>query len=152
MRAVGSFEEVFSRRLRQELDALDVHTPLPPRSIGRPSPARFWIARPLAVALITAIALAGLATAVTASPNPARWVQPGAWQRAFGAGPAASSPTPRTESSESPEPSRSAEPSESPEPKETETPTGPRSEPTERPDSPEASQSPEPRESEAPGG
>jgi outer membrane biosynthesis protein TonB len=149
MRALEPFEGAFSRRLRQELDALDIRTP-PRRQAGaRARPRYFWIARPLAVAVIVTIALAGLATAVTASPDPSRWIQPAAWQRAFGIAPTSPSPTPRTEPSESPEPSSSAEPGESPEPQ---APSSPRAEPSEHPESPESSQSPEPRESEAPGG
>ncbi len=146
MQVVGQFEEHFSRRLRQELDALEVRTP-PRRIPGATSRhGRFWIARPLAVAAIAAMAFAGLATAVTASPNPAHWVEPGAWERAFGVAPASPTPTPHAEPSESPERSSSAEPSESPE-----SPT-PKAEPSEHPESPESGQSPEPRESEGPGG
>jgi outer membrane biosynthesis protein TonB len=152
MHALGHFEEVFSRRLRRELDELDVRTPLRPRATGPRWLKTFWVARPLAVAAIATIALAGLATAVTASPDPAQWVQPGAWQRALGVAPASPSPTPKTEPSESPEPSGTAEPSESPEPRATEIPTNPKAEPSESPEAPESSQSPEPRESEAPGG
>lgn len=146
MQVVGQFEEQFSRRLRQELDALEVRTPPRRTRSAISGPGRFWIARPLAVAAIAAIALAGLATAVTASPNPARWVEPGAWERAFGVAPASPTPTPHAEPSESPEQSSSAEPSESPE-----SPT-PKAEPSEHPESPESGQSPEPRESEGPGG
>ena len=152
MQAVGPFEEVFSRRLRQELDALDVRTPIRRRPIGGGWLRTFWIARPLAIAAIATIALAGLATAVTASPDPAQWVQPGAWQRALGVAPASPRPTPHAEPSESPEPSSSHEPSESPAPQATEIPAGPDAEPSEKPQSPQASQSPEPGESEAPGG
>jgi len=148
MRAVGQFEETFSRRLRQELDALEVRTPARPQPTGTPRLRYFWIARPLAVAVIATIALAGLATAVTASPDPGQWVQPERWQRAFGIAPVSPSPTPRTKPSESPEPSDSAEPSDSPEPKSQ---SSPQAEPSERPESPESSQSPEPRDSEAPG-
>lgn len=152
MQIVGHFEEVFGRRLREELDALDVRTPMRPRTGGTRWMRTLWIARPLAGALIATIALAGLATAVTASPDPARWIQPGAWQRGLGVAPWSPSPTPHSEPSESPEPSSSAEPSESSEPRATEVPASPRSEPTERPESPEPSQSAEPRETEAPGG
>ncbi len=151
MRSVGQFEDTFGRRLRQELDALEVRTPVmrARTTAAAPRLRYFWIARPLAVAVIVTIALAGLASAVTASPDPARWIQPGAWQRAFGVAPASPTPTPRAEPTESPEPSSSAEPSESPEPRES---ASPKAEPSEHPESPESSQSPEPRESEAPGG
>ena len=152
MQALGPFEEVFSRRLRQELDALDVRTPMRRRPIGRGWLRTFWIARPLAVAAIATIALAGLATAVTASPDPAQWVQPGAWERALGVAPASPSPTPHSQPSETPEPSSSQEPSDSPKPGVTENPDSPAAEPSEHPETPQSSQSPESAESEAPGG
>jgi hypothetical protein len=152
MRVVGDFDEVFGRRLRRELDALEIRTPARLRPTPAPRLRYFWIARPLAVAVIATIALAGLATAVTASPDPARWIQPDAWQRAFGVAPASPSPTPHAEPSESPEPSSSAEPSESPEATESAEPSSPKAEPSDHPESPESSRSPEPGESEAPGG
>ena len=152
MQALDRFEELFSRRLRQELDALDVRTPMRPRTTGGRWVRTFWIARPLAVAVIATIALAGLATAVTASPDPAQWIQPAAWQRGLGVVPASPTPTPHSKPSESPAPSSSREPAESPEPGATEAPATPAGEPSEHPDSSPTSQSPEPRESEGPGG
>jgi len=120
------FENELGRRLRAELDALDVRTP--PMTVARPRTGYLRAARPLAIALIAALALAALATSVTRSPDPGRWIQPGVWMRAIGVAPPSPQPSPSArEESPSPEPSPSAEPSERPEP------PSPEPEPSERP-------------------
>ncbi|HZQ49728.1 MAG TPA: hypothetical protein VFB69_05425 [Candidatus Dormibacteraeota bacterium] len=130
------FENEVGRRLRAELDALDVRTP--PMAAVRPRTGYLRAARPLAIALIAAIALAALATSVTRSPDPIRWIQPGVWMRAIGVAPPQPSPSTR-EDSPSPEPSPSAQPSERPEPQ------SPEPEPSDRPGpSTEPRESPEP--------
>ena len=140
------FEEEFGRRLRRELDGVEVPAPRP--LPARPAGPRFtWIARPLAIGLAATLALAALAASVTHSPDPGRWVQPGVWMRAIGGAPDSPATTPATEPSPSAEPSQSAEPSErpqtqSPEPEPSDRP-GPSAEPRESPDPGGAHESPD---------
>jgi hypothetical protein len=141
MQALGDFDEAFSRRLGAELDAIDVWTPARGWPRRRRTFGALRIARPVAVALVAALAPVSIATAVTGSPDPARWVQPAVWARALGV--AKPSPQPSSGSDSSP----AARPSESPEPHETSNPTGPEPEPSERP----GTTSPEPGEPNDPG-
>jgi len=144
MQTVDRFELGVARRLRAELDALEVRLPAPAygRRGSRRLPA-FGLLRPLAVAAAAVIALAALATAVTRSPDPALWVQPSVWMHAFGVGP--SSPTPTAQPDD-------AMPG-SPEAKPTTEPTNHEAEPSETPGtSSREHESPEPRESESPSG
>lgn len=144
MQVVDRFEVGVSRRLRAELDALEVRLPAPTyRERGSRSLPAFGLLRPLAIAAAAAIALAALATAVTRSPDPARWIQPGVWMHALGVGPAA--PTPATSQPDE------AAPSESPEAQPKAEPTGPEREPSETPGGSSGEhESPEPRESGSP--
>jgi len=142
MHALGGFEETFTRRLRAELDAVDVRVPVRTTPGRRLAAGRFWIARPLAVALIAAIALGVLAASVTRSPDPGRWIQPGVWMRALGVAPPPSPEATQT-AAPSPSPSDKLEPTQSPEPESTARPGSPESEPSERPSSPGARESPD---------
>lgn len=131
------FEEELGRRLRLELDAVEVPAPRPLARPGQVSRA-LWIARPLAAGLAATLALAALAASVTHSPDPSRWVQPGVWMKAIGVAPPSPAATPADEASPSAEPSATAEPSErpaaeSPEPEASERP-GPSAEPRESPE------------------
>ena len=145
MQAVDRFELGLVRRLRAELDALDVRLPAPAygRRGSRRRPA-FGLIRPLAIAAAAVIALAALATAVTRSPDPALWVQPSVWMHAFGVGPSSATPTtsqPDEAMPASPEAKPSTEPANA-EPEPSETPGT----------SPREHESPEPSESESPSG
>lgn len=144
MQAVDRFEVGMARRLRAELDALEVRLPAPAyRLRGSHSLPPLRVMRPLAFATAALVALAALATAVTRSPDPARWVQPSVWMQSFGIAPASPTPSsPRTDE---------AAPSESPEAQPAAEPTSPEREPSESPGtSSREHESPEPRESQPP--
>jgi hypothetical protein len=116
MELTRPFEDDLRRRLRAELDAVEIRTPVRDRRVPAPGYLRPW--RPLAVALIASLALGALAAAVTKSPDPARWVQPAVWARALGDAPPSTSGTPA-----SPAPPQAVEPEESPTPAVTEQPS-----------------------------
>jgi hypothetical protein len=109
MQTLRPFEADLARRLRNELDAVEVRAPARlPASRARVV-TRDWVRLPLAVALVAALALGALAAAVTRSADPALWVQPASWQRALGEAP----PTPAV--SPTPPPSTVVEQPETPE-------------------------------------
>ena len=142
MQAVDSFERNFARRLRAELDGIDVRTPA-----ARPAPRTrrgraFWrVARPLALAMAATVAFAALATAATGSPEPGQWLRPSEWTSRF------NPPlvTPSDEPAAAPSPSEAVEPSENP----AQSPAT-EHEPSESPSSGQHRESPEPAGSEGP--
>lgn len=137
MQAIGGFEEEFRQRLRAELDAVSVRLPPPRLSRRARVGGYYWVGRPLAIAVMAALALGVLATSVTGSPDP------GVWMRALGVAP----PSPEATPSPSTSPSPSPEQSQSPEPQESPHPESPEPEPSEH-----VNGSPEPRESGQPAG
>ncbi len=71
----GSFEQALIRRLRADLDALNVAVPAVPDYSGRPSLRHLWaVARPLALAVAAALLLGSVAALASGSPNPKVWV------------------------------------------------------------------------------
>lgn len=141
MQAIGGFEEELRRRLQAELDAVSIRLPPPRLPRRRPLGGYYLVARPLAVAVVAALALGVLAISVTGSPDPGQWFQPGVWMRALGVAP----PSPQATPSPSAQPSPAEEPSQSPEPSESSHPGSPEPEPSDH-----ANGSPEPRESGGP--
>jgi hypothetical protein len=142
MQALDSFDQAFGRRLRAELDGLDIRLRASPSELRRRSRhAALRIVRPLALAMAATIAFAGLATAATGSPDPGRWLKPSDWTSHFNPPAAGPSDEPATK----PSPSEVAEPGE----KATESPTTER-EPSESPPSGTSGESPEPSQSERP--
>ncbi|HVC77464.1 MAG TPA: hypothetical protein VND96_13210 [Candidatus Micrarchaeaceae archaeon] len=113
MQAESGFEQNFGRRLRDELDAMEIKVPLNlPALRGRRSWFGYGLVRPLVLATAATIAIMVMASAVTGSTNPGVWIKPSAWIRTIGI--AAPSPTPKAEpkenSSPSSEPEKSAQP------------------------------------------
>lgn len=141
MQAIDGFEQTLGRRLRAELDGLDIG--LPDRRWSRGSlPAHLGprLMRPLALAVAATLALAGLATAATRTVDPAHWVQPGQWM-SWSATP---TPSPATQPQTQASPAESSEAVESPRPRATE------SEPSDSRQSPSSEPSSEPHESGSP--
>lgn len=138
---MDDFQRSFGRRLRAELDGLDIV--LPDRRWGHGTHrarAGLRVLRPLALAVAATLALAALATAATRTADPQHWVQPGQWM-SWSAIPR---PSPTTQPQTHASPSESPETAESPQPRATE------SEPNDSRQSPSSEQSPEPRESGSP--
>jgi hypothetical protein len=73
----GSFEGVLTRRLRAELDALNVAVPAVSPADSRRGAMRYvWaVGRPLVIALAVALLLGSVAAFASGSPNPASWVR-----------------------------------------------------------------------------
>lgn len=70
-----SFEQALTRRLRAELDALNVAVPAVPGYSGPRSFAYVWaVGRPLALAVAAALLLGSVAAFASGSPNPKVWV------------------------------------------------------------------------------
>ena len=71
----SSFEQALTRRLRAELDALNVAVPAVPGYSGPRSLAYVWaVGRPLALAVAAALLLGSVAAFASGSPNPKVWV------------------------------------------------------------------------------
>jgi hypothetical protein len=154
----GSFEASLTRRLRAELDALDVATAAVSPQSRRIRPVRIvWtIGRPLALALALALLLGSVAALASGSTDPSQWVREA--KSSLGLPPSddegnpsgvQASPSPHAE--DSPETTETPEPAEGgtqPGTPEREAPESP--EPTEHrtpePSSPGDSRSPEPGE------
>ncbi|HET7466093.1 MAG TPA: hypothetical protein VFL29_05460 [Candidatus Dormibacteraeota bacterium] len=142
MQAVDTFEGTFARRLRAELDGLDVRTPAARPALRHRRRRAVWrVARPLALAMAATIAFAGLATAATGSPDPGQWLRLSQWTSHFNP-PVV---TPSDEPAARPSPSEAAEPSEKP----AQSPDTER-EPSDSPSSGQHPESPEPSGSEGP--
>jgi hypothetical protein len=146
----SSFEEALSRRIRAELDALNVTVPAVPVYSGHRSFRHVWaVARPLALAMAAALVLASVAVFASGSPNPKVWVTEA--EHSLGI------QTPDDEfppgATQSPRPSKSSEPGESPEPGDGgSVPAASRPEPTEKPTTePVERQTPEPADGVAEG-
>ena len=71
----SSFEQSLTRRLRAELDVLNVAVPAVPDDSGDRSLKYLWaVARPLALAVAAAMLLGSVAAFASGSPNPKVWV------------------------------------------------------------------------------
>lgn len=75
----SSFEQSLTRRLRAELDGLNVAVPAVPDDSGDRSLKYLWavarpLARPLALAVAAAMLLGSVAAFASGSPNPKVWV------------------------------------------------------------------------------
>jgi hypothetical protein len=127
----SSFEQALIRRMRAELDDLNVTVPAVPDYSGHRSIKFVWVvARPLCLALAAALLLGSVAVFASGSPNPKVWVTEAARSLGIQApgdevGPGAA-PSPR--SSKSPEPADSPETSDG-----GSVPPGSRVEPSEKP-------------------
>jgi hypothetical protein len=73
----SSFERALTRRLRSELNAVNVAVPAATRPYSRRGDMRYlWaVGRPLAVGLAAALLLGSVAAYASGSPNPAVWVK-----------------------------------------------------------------------------
>jgi hypothetical protein len=129
------FEQEFARRLRQELDAVDV-----PSRPFRPVPRRWLPVRQIAVAVVAALTLSAVAGVITGSANPSVWAQKA--RQVFGI---QFSPLVIPTSSASPSPSKATVPVRQSSP----TPS-PEREPGDATPSPSRTESPEPHDAESP--
>ena len=146
-----SFEAALTKRLRAELDALDVAAPAAKPQFRRSAPMRYvWtVGRPLALTLAVALLLGSVAALASGSPDPSQWVIDA--KRSLGLPPTDDETPFGLQASPSPHPSESPEPRESPESSE---PAEPAEHRSPEPSSTDDHHSPEPAEhsSEQPSG
>ena len=127
----SSFEQTLIRRMRAELDDLNVTVPAVPDYSGHRSIKFVWVvARPLSLALAAALLLGSVAVFASGSPNPKVWVT----EAAHSLGIQAPGDEVAPGAAPSPRPSKSPEPGESPETSDGgSVPAGSRVEPSEKP-------------------
>jgi hypothetical protein len=129
------FEQEFARRLRQELDGVDI-----PTRPFRPVPRRWLPLRTIAVAIAATLALSVVAGVITGSANPIVWTQKARQVLGIEAAPLVIPSQPA-----SPSPSKAAAPV-----KQASATPSPEREAGDATPSPSHTQSPEPRETESP--